>query len=90
MYIAKFNNQTFLLSIPADDAIVALVVTPTELEDSDSRCLKVIKSIDTATDDIDYSVMFPEINDDEHEMWANAMQCAAAFMMGAEQDNVGE
>lgn len=87
MYVAEFNNQSFLLTIPDDDAVVALVVTPSNLGEGDDRCLKVIKSVDTATSDIDYSVMFPEINDGEHEMWANAMQCAAAFMMGTEQDD---
>lgn len=89
VYIAEFNGEKFLLAVPNDNSVVVLIVTPNSLSDDDGRCLKVVQSTDTHTEDVEYTVIFPEINDGEHGMWADAMQCAAVFMMGSEQEEDG-
>lgn len=85
MYMAEFDGRKFILTVPNYDSVIALIVTPEELEDGDERCIKVVQSTDTDTLDVDYSVVFPEIFDGEHDMWAGAMQCAAVFMMSRGQ-----
>lgn len=75
---AEINGRKYWVSWPEDDILVA-VVAPEELDQDDSRCVSIIKCIDTNCG-VSHSVVMPEMKDEERDMWLGAIQCAAAVM----------
>jgi len=74
----EFDGAKFLVELA--EAPACITVHPLVLEDSDTRAITVVESVDTATKETEHSIIAPEMHDGEDDIWMSCVQVAALVM----------